>query len=290
MVRDENLLVTVVTVCYNAEKFIAKTMKSVLEQTYENIEYIIKDGESTDRTNEIVESYRERFEQKGISFVHIIRKDNGIYDAMNQATDIATGEYINYMNADDIFFDGNVLTDVFESGQTADLLYGDAVCQYEYVKGKKAYTIWEGQHESFENTPFSHQACFFKTDVIKDYHYSEKYRIAADFHVISKFFVDKKTFCNVGRIISICTMDGVSNTQMEASYREAVQVKKELGMEEFLAYDTKLSLQVVRIKQWILVNMPDRIVWYLIAFQMKRRGKHIYRNLGEVEDGRKKDI
>ena len=91
-------LISIITICFNAEQNIAKTMESVLNQTYHNIEYIIKDGKSLDRTNEIIEQYKEKFEKKGIRFLHIIQEDQGIYDAMNQAINSITGQYVIYMN------------------------------------------------------------------------------------------------------------------------------------------------------------------------------------------------
>ena len=77
--------ISVVTVCFNADAEIEKTMRSVLEQDYCKMEYIIKDGGSADRTNELIRNYQPLFKKKGITLKHIISKDNGIYDAMNIA-------------------------------------------------------------------------------------------------------------------------------------------------------------------------------------------------------------
>ena len=77
--------VSVITVCYNAEASIGNTLKSVLEQTYKDFEYVIIDGASKDNTLKIVERYKPEFEEKGILLNLISEKDNGIYDAMNKA-------------------------------------------------------------------------------------------------------------------------------------------------------------------------------------------------------------
>lgn len=274
------MLITIVTVCYNAEHCIEKTMQSVLSQTYPDIEYIIKDGSSTDRTNEIIEQYREKFQQRGIKFEHIIQKDKGIYDAMNQATKEASGEYIIYMNADDIFFDGTVLSCIFDGKKSSeDVVYGDAVCEYEFVKGRKEYTLWQGQHQCFITMPISHQACFIKTETIKHCYYDTKYKIAADFDLIVKLFKSGKTFKNAHCIVSLCTMDGISHTNCVASYNEAIQVRKELGREEYLKGDNSFNIWLMKVKQWIMDSLPYWFVGRLLRFQMNRKGTRIFASL-----------
>ena len=87
--------VSVVTVCLNAVNEIERTMLSVLDQTYTNIEYIVIDGGSTDGTVDIIRKYQDRI-------AHFISEpDKGLYDAMNKGIDLATGEWINFMNAGD---------------------------------------------------------------------------------------------------------------------------------------------------------------------------------------------
>lgn len=95
------MLVSIITVCYNSAQTVRRTMESVLNQTYPNIEYIIVDGLSTDDTVEIARSYTEAFRQKGYSFRIISEKDNGIYDAMNKGIRMASGELIGMINSDD---------------------------------------------------------------------------------------------------------------------------------------------------------------------------------------------
>ena len=89
--------VTVVTVCYNAVKEIEKTIQSVIGQTYDNVEYIIVDGGSTDGTLDIIRKYSSRITR------WVSEPDKGIFDAMNKSARMATGEYINFMNAGDLF-------------------------------------------------------------------------------------------------------------------------------------------------------------------------------------------
>ena len=120
--------VSVITVCYNAEASIGNTLKSVLEQTYKDFEYVIIDGASKDNTLKIVERYKPEFEEKGILLNLISEKDNGIYDAMNKAVRCCNGEWLIYMNADDTFADADVLKDILADNDHdgIDVVYGDS--------------------------------------------------------------------------------------------------------------------------------------------------------------------
>lgn len=95
------MLVSVITVSLNSEKTISDTIRSVLNQTYSEIEYIIIDGKSTDRTLQIAESFRRQFEEKNIIFKVCSEPDNGIYDAMNKGISYASGEIVGMINSDD---------------------------------------------------------------------------------------------------------------------------------------------------------------------------------------------
>ena len=76
--------ISIITVCYNAEKTIKKTIESIIEQTTNDFEWVVVDGKSKDRTNEIIESYIPEFERKGIKVNYLSERDNGIYDATNK--------------------------------------------------------------------------------------------------------------------------------------------------------------------------------------------------------------
>ena len=103
-----NAKISVITISYNAEKEIEKTILSVISQTYDNIEYIIVDGASKDNTISIVNKYKKK-----ISCV-ISEPDKGIYDAMNKGIMHATGEWLIMRNAGDVFCDKSVLQNILE--------------------------------------------------------------------------------------------------------------------------------------------------------------------------------
>lgn len=97
--------VSIITVCYNSEEYIEEAVKSVLFQTYQNIEYIIIDGKSTDGKLNIINKYKDR-----ISKI-MSEKDEGIYDAMNKGAQVATGDIIYFLNSDDRLIDKDVIMD-----------------------------------------------------------------------------------------------------------------------------------------------------------------------------------
>jgi glycosyltransferase involved in cell wall biosynthesis len=111
--------ITIITVVYNAKSLIEQTIKSILQQTYPFIEYIIIDGASTDGTLEIIEQYRSK--------IAVVRseKDLGIYDAMNKGLKLATGDYVLFINAGDLLASPNILSSVFDKTPEADVYYGD---------------------------------------------------------------------------------------------------------------------------------------------------------------------
>ena len=122
--------ITIITVCYNRKATIENAILSVLNQNYCNIEYIIVDGNSTDGTKEIIESYRDKINQ------FISEPDKGMYDAINKGLKIATGDIVGLMHSDDEFYDKNVIDRIvsrFNSDSTIEGVYGDGV----YVSNDK---------------------------------------------------------------------------------------------------------------------------------------------------------
>ena len=118
---------SIITVCYNSEKTIESTIKSILSQTNKNFEWIVVDGKSTDKTIEIIKRYLPEFKDNNIEVKLISEKDNGAYDAMNKGALSAEGDYLTYMNSDDTYYDDKSL-DKFMNAllfSNADIIYGN---------------------------------------------------------------------------------------------------------------------------------------------------------------------
>lgn len=124
--KGNYMKISIITVSYNSENCIARTIESVLTQTYDNIEYWIIDGKSKDRTVEIAESYRAKLEEKSVAYTIVSEPDGGIYDAMNKGIRLATGEIIGLLNTDDTYEPEALQTVAETFGRTdCELMFAD---------------------------------------------------------------------------------------------------------------------------------------------------------------------
>jgi len=167
--------ITVVTVSFNCENTIKKTMESVLKQTYKEIEYILIDGASTDNTLSIIKSFKDD------RIKYISEKDNGIYDAMNKAIKMATGEYIIFMNSGDWFANKDVLRKVFAS-PLMDIMYGNCIRVFKDKKVCERYResrIWRILYLAY-GMMVCHQSMIVRTELLKKHPFDLKYKICAD--------------------------------------------------------------------------------------------------------------
>lgn len=186
---SKNPLITVVTVVLNAKEHIEQTIQSVINQTYSNIEYIIVDGGSTDGTLDIINKYKDKIA------VIISEPDKGIFDAMNKGIDIATGEWINFMNAGDYFYTPDVLEKIFK----------DKLIEEDFIYGGHAINYYFGEHILTKEIPVTnkafwrkmpcHQSSFVKTKHLK----SNKFniddpleRMGGDYAKLLDFYYKKK--------------------------------------------------------------------------------------------------
>ena len=104
--------ISIITISYNVEKEIERTMRSVLNQTFQDLEYIVVDGKSSDKTVNIAKSIACEYPNRNIRIIS--EPDKGIYDAMNKGIKMASGEWVNLMNAGDVFASDNVLENIFK--------------------------------------------------------------------------------------------------------------------------------------------------------------------------------
>ncbi len=213
----DNPLISVVTVVFNGAKNIEKTIVSVLNQNYKNVEYIIIDGGSTDGTIEIIKKHEPKIKY------WTSKPDKGIYDAMNKAIDIATGEWINFMNCGDRFASDEVLN-LFTIKQNADLLYGNAIIEYaEFNAPFKKYSL----DKMWNRSPFCHQACFVRTSLMKQYKFNLEYKIGADHDLFFRAYKENRKFLDLD--VLICYFDGTEGAT-EKGIITAIQDKKNIAL------------------------------------------------------------
>lgn len=201
---------SVITVCLNAESEIEQTIRSVLNQTYPDFEYLIKDGGSQDGTVSIAQSFAPAFAQRGIPYRVLSRRDSGVYDAMNQAACEARGEWINYMNAGDWFADGSVLERTAQSGllETADVVYGDRILRNgDLFRYEKAYALEEFRFR----LPFGHQSSFTRGELLRALPFSLKYRLCSDYHFFLQLYREGRRFACMPMAVAVYDIHGISS-------------------------------------------------------------------------------
>ena len=268
-------LFSVVTICYNSSNLIRKTIESVLAQN--NItdgplfEYVIQDGSSTDDTLSIVGEYKPLFDEKHIPLIINSGKDGGIYDAMNKGVQNSNGEYVIFLNADDCFYDENVLKNVCESlnGNTPDIIFGDCI-----VKELGMYFKFRKCPDQIETRmPFSHQACFAKRELLLKWPLDLNYKITADYDFLLKCHMNNCSFYDSNVIISLVTADGVSSVNMFDAFSEACKVCESYGIPRYTDKEMKSKIKEMKIKQFVLDCFPRFIKKAIREYQVNHRGQ-----------------
>jgi len=215
-------LVTVVTVARNCCEFLEGTIRSVLGQTYKNIEYIVIDGGSTDGSVEILRQYADRIDQ------WLSEADNGIYEAMNKGAALAAGEWIIFMNAGDRFYDNEVVSRVFSRDCSCyDLMYGDEELDYggrfaKILKAGSAEDLWKGMQ-------FSHQSVFVRTALVLRTGFNTDNTIGADFEMIYRLKQEGRTFLHLDETVAVTQAGGLSDTKRVGTFISYWQVVSAYG-------------------------------------------------------------
>ena len=212
--------VSVITVVYNDHLHIEQTLLSVLNQTYDNIEYIVVDGGSVDGTIEIIQQYEDRITK------FKSEPDKGIYDAMNKGIALSTGEWINFMNAGDIFVNDSVLEDIFNNKISSEckLIYGDVLMDY----GQNQRIVRKFNNIEDILIPFylCHQSTLTNGDYLRENYYDTTFKICADAN--SFYDIQKKggKMKYVSLPISVYeAYEGISSRNLYKSYLEQSKIR-----------------------------------------------------------------
>lgn len=242
-------LVSIITVCYNSSLTIENTIKSVLDQTYNNIEYIIVDGNSTDSTLDIVKSYQKRFDQAGKKYIWISEKDNGIYDAMNKGIRMSNGELIGIINSDDNYELEAVasIVEAFENDDSYDVYHG----LVKYFNSNKLHMIRGCSSDNLKKHMIEHPACFVKKSTYEEIGVFDcKYKYVADYDFLSKLKVNNRKFILIDKVIA-SFYDGGAGSCSQARF-EALEVRRKYRFINQFKYTLKkidLSIRNITAKR-----------------------------------------
>jgi putative colanic acid biosynthesis glycosyltransferase len=217
---------SVITVVYNGDNCIEKTMLNIINQTYKNIEFIIIDGASNDNTLEIVKKYRQDIN------VLVVEKDKGIYDAMNKGLTLSTGEYVLFMNCDDVLNTEQALENIAKkitSNKFPDFVYGDSF--EEASDTDQLYSKSARNHKFLWYGMFAHhQAMIYKMSLVKEHNlfYDLKYKIGADYAFTAKFLTYAKNILQLDFAVCIFKQDGASASNYKIGLKEQWDIRKNI--------------------------------------------------------------
>jgi len=234
----ENFLVSIVTVCFNSELTIKDTLDSILCQTYNNIEYIIVDGKSSDNTLNIIKSYQEKFYNRRIVYKWISEPDNGIYDAMNKGLNLTNGVLIGILNSDDYY----------ELGAISKIVNANKSNKFTIISGKKnkvnakkeVLKTFQNKKEVskyiFKTMPINHPATFVhKTVYDKIGLFDTQYKLSADYDLIYRAFNAQVNFLFIDDVIVNMRNTGATH-QIENIF---ITAKEDLKIRK--SYNVKLA-------------------------------------------------
>ena len=205
--------ISVITVNLNNIDGLKRTVESVIGQDFDNYEYIVIDGGSTDGSKEYIET---------ISRVNywVSEPDKGIYNAMNTAITIAKGEYCIFMNSGDYFFDNKILSKVAPMLNGGDFYVGCPL----YLSNGKAISDAPPCNMSIEYLLYSginHQSTFTRTALLKESPYDENYKIVADYEkFFSEWYLNGRTYNYIDLTISFYMFDGLSSVNRDLLEKE----------------------------------------------------------------------
>lgn len=261
---EKKPLFSIITVCYNEEKNIEKTAKSVVSQNFKNFEWVVIDGKSKDNTVNILNKYK-----KNMSYF-VSEKDSGIYNAMNKGIKKAKGKYLLFLNGGDCFTNKEVLLKVAKflekDNFSSQIYYGNIL----YDNGEKVdFSKAKLDRKFFLTKTISHQATFIQKELFTKYgNYQEKYKISSDFDFWLKTIIKnnvKTKFLPV--LVSIFNLEGISadKKSMKKHIEERQTILKKNGVvSSFELFYLKLY--------WNLIYFLKKIkVYYLF--------KKIYRSI-----------
>lgn len=217
--------VSIITVCYNSEKTIEDTLKSVAQQTYNNIEHIVIDGNSTDSTNSIVERYSESVA------IHVSEPDKGLYDAMNKGIKLATGDVIGILNSDDVFASNDAVTNLIAGfNDSVDGVYSDLVyvSETDLSKITRLYSskIFKRSLIRFgimlpHPTFYVRKSCYEKFG-----DYKIDYRVSADFELIARFVYNNIRLKRINSISVKMREGGISSSGLAWRVHQNFEIVK----------------------------------------------------------------
>lgn len=248
--------ISIITVVFNDREGLKKTIESVISQTYKNIEYIIVDGGSEDGTVDVIKQ-NEEYISKWVS-----EPDEGIYDAMNKGIKMATGDWLNFLNAADIFISNTIVEEMVNVFDSSSIVYGNMI----RTNGKKSY-VTKGvcgnniDAVDFMHKSVSHQAAFIRKEVFNKYGlYSTRYRLASDAEFFYRVLIlNNESYKYIDKSVVVFSLGGASTKQkMLYDNERKMFLIESLGESAYNIYDElywfrfcKTAVKIAKLKKYL---------------------------------------
>lgn len=261
----KNKKVSVITVCYNAINSIENTIRSVLAQTYTNIEYIVIDGGSSDGTLDVIKKYSDLISR------WVSEPDNGIYDAMNKGIALATGEWINFRNSGDVFASPDAIESMFDKDVADDVsvLHGDCffVSEKDYLIHKPS--IIEDPNCYLYKMPVNHCASFIRRKLHQQLLFDLSYRASADYDFFYKISKLGLKFEYRPVVVALFAMDGFTSTHKGLTIRDnrRLQGRYSSLIEKI---DTEIMIKIVEVRDVLKRYISDHSKYIRMRQQRNR--------------------
>ena len=254
---------SIITICYNIKDEIERTCESIVEQTWQDFEWIVVDGGSTDGTLDILNKYKDRIN------ILISEPDKGIYNAMNKGIKVAHGEWLNFMNGGDCFVDNTVLTKVFKNRQyESNILLG---IEERYKQNNKLAYIQNPPKTinkfTFLECSLAHQSMFYRRALFEKYGaYDERFRYAADSELNLRFVAAGERVENLDVRVGKFMCTGVSHNRKAVRvakeehriFNQCYFSKKELRNFNWMRSEKQLDITRIKLFNWIPLLYIER--------------------------------
>lgn len=226
-------LISVITVTFNSEKFLEDTIRSVIGQDYPNIEYIIIDGGSTDRTLEIIKKYEGNISQ------WISEPDSGLYDAMNKGIDLCHGELIGIINSDDYYETGvlSLVADAYVENPEHDVFHGNLMYLDENSQILNISKPKLNYNRIWDQMIFRHPTCFVKRSLYQRCgRFNLQYPITADYELFLRFYKMGAQFYYLDHVLAYMRKGGYGDQRIREAILERREIVIKHGLTKFKAY------------------------------------------------------
>jgi glycosyltransferase involved in cell wall biosynthesis len=257
-------LISIITINFNNEKGLLKTIQSIINQTEKSFEYVVIDGGSTDGSVEVIKQYKD--------LIHfwVSEKDNGIYDAMNKGISKATGQYLMFLNSGDLLSDDSVLSlclNAVTNNLATDIFYGDM-----WGTNSDSSKPWLHKHPEkltlgfLEKSNLNHQSSLVRATLFEEFGlYPPSYKLAGDHWLFLKSFVNSKVFTHINYPLVVYDYSGLS-TKSRAIYIREMELMWNIEVPEYVR-DIQAELNTLKFKKqsWLTrkaAKVSSKIVYY----------------------------